>query len=60
MLFVLWLKNEKDVLNKLAKANLFMIGVGAIGCEMLKNFALLNIASDEEGLVKRKENLVFF
>jgi molybdopterin/thiamine biosynthesis adenylyltransferase len=25
--------------------NLFVIGAGAIGCELLKNFAMLNLAS---------------
>jgi ubiquitin-activating enzyme E1 len=40
-----------ELLDKLADAKLFMIGVGAIGCEMLKNFALLNVASSATGLV---------
>jgi molybdopterin/thiamine biosynthesis adenylyltransferase len=32
-----------ELVNKLRKLNLFMVGCGAIGCELLKNFAMLNI-----------------
>ena len=32
---------------KLKKLNLFMIGAGALGCEYLKNFALMGISQDE-------------
>ena len=31
------------MVEKLANANLFMVGAGAIGCELLKNFAMLGI-----------------
>jgi ubiquitin-activating enzyme E1-like protein 2 len=34
-----------------ATSRLFMVGVGAIGCELLKNFALLGIATAGDGLV---------
>lgn len=32
-----------ELVNKLRKLRLFMVGCGAIGCELLKNFAMLNI-----------------
>jgi molybdopterin/thiamine biosynthesis adenylyltransferase len=31
------------MIEKLANTNLFMVGAGAIGCELLKNFAMLGI-----------------
>ncbi|XP_039269540.2 ubiquitin-like modifier-activating enzyme 6 [Styela clava] len=31
---------------RLAKLNIFMVGCGAIGCEMLKNFALLGVSTE--------------
>ena len=34
-------------LEKLKKSKIFMVGCGAIGCEMLKNYALLGIACDQ-------------
>ena len=34
-----------DVQDKLAKLNIFMPGVGAIGCEILKNMALMGIST---------------
>ncbi|KAM7543298.1 hypothetical protein Aperf_G00000013701 [Anoplocephala perfoliata] len=34
-------------MEKLAKASAFMVGCGAIGCELLKNLALLGFASDD-------------
>ncbi|XP_043826790.1 ubiquitin-like modifier-activating enzyme 6 [Dromiciops gliroides] len=37
---------------KLQNLNIFLIGCGAIGCEMLKNFALLGVGTGrEEGMV---------
>jgi len=33
----------QDMIDKLAHANLFMIGAGAIGCELLKNYAMLGV-----------------
>lgn len=37
---------------KLHSLNVFLVGCGAIGCEMLKNFALLGVGTDRErGLV---------
>ena len=32
-----------ELASKLEEVNLFMVGCGAIGCELLKNFAMLNI-----------------
>lgn len=47
-------------LYKLFKTKLFMVGCGAIGCEMLKNYALLGIASNsipnENGLITITDN----
>ena len=37
----------KDVQNKLNSLNIFVIGAGAIGCEYLKNFAMMGISSKE-------------
>jgi molybdopterin/thiamine biosynthesis adenylyltransferase len=33
----------QPIIEKLANTNLFMVGAGAIGCELLKNFAMLGI-----------------
>ena len=35
----------KDVQNKLSSFNIFLVGAGAIGCEYLKNFAMMGISS---------------
>ena len=40
-----------DVVDRLADLKLFMVGCGAIGCEMMKNYALLGIASTDKGKV---------
>jgi molybdopterin/thiamine biosynthesis adenylyltransferase len=31
------------MIEKIASTNLFMIGAGAIGCELLKNYAMLGV-----------------
>ena len=36
---------------KVARVKLFMVGAGAIGCELLKNYAMCGIASHEDGLI---------
>lgn len=36
---------------KLCDVKTFMVGCGALGCELLKNFALLGLCSGENGLV---------
>ena len=33
------------MINKLAYMNLFMVGAGAIGCELLKNYAMLGVGT---------------
>jgi len=43
-------------LEKLAGAKTFMVGCGALGCEFLKNFALLGVATGPEGLVTVTDN----
>jgi ubiquitin-activating enzyme E1 len=41
----------EPLVQTLATSRLFMVGVGAIGCELLKNFALLGVATAGDGLV---------
>ncbi|XP_059826118.1 ubiquitin-like modifier-activating enzyme 6 isoform X1 [Hypanus sabinus] len=42
----------QSICQKLSNLNVFMVGCGAIGCEMLKNFALLGIGTaSEQGMV---------
>lgn len=36
---------------KLQKLNLFLVGAGALGCEFLKNFALMGIATLDSGVI---------
>ena len=43
----------QDLQNKLSNLNIFMIGAGALGCEYLKNFALIGISTSDN-----KENKV--
>lgn len=43
-----------DLTEKLAYTNLFMVGAGAIGCELLKNYAMLGIGTGSE--VKSEED----
>ena len=33
----------QDIIDKLAHTKLFMVGAGAIGCELLKNYAMLGV-----------------
>lgn len=35
----------QDLLDKLAKTKLFMVGAGAIGCELLKNYAMCGVGT---------------
>ncbi|XP_078589545.1 ubiquitin-like modifier-activating enzyme 6 [Branchiostoma floridae x Branchiostoma japonicum] len=46
----------EELLKKLASLKLFMVGCGAIGCEMLKNYALMGIASAENGMITITDN----
>lgn len=46
----------EDLLEKLARLRLFMVGCGAIGCEMLKNYAMLGVGRKPNGLVTITDN----
>jgi len=35
----------QDVVDKLNYTKLFMVGAGAIGCELLKNFAMMGVGT---------------
>ena len=37
----------EEVQNKLSSLNIFLVGAGAVGCEYLKNFAMMGISSKE-------------
>ena len=39
----------QSLLQKLLDAQVFMVGAGAIGCELLKNYAMLSLASGKNG-----------
>ena len=43
----------QEIQQKLSNLNIFMVGAGALGCEYLKNFALMGISS-----LEKKENKV--
>ncbi|XP_015766357.1 PREDICTED: ubiquitin-like modifier-activating enzyme 6 [Acropora digitifera] len=45
---------------KLANLRLFMVGCGAIGCELLKNFALLGISTGQTGMVFARLSSCFY
>lgn len=38
----------EDMVDQLAYTNLFMVGAGAIGCELLKNYAMLGVGTGKE------------
>ena len=38
-----------DLFSKLSQIKIFMVGVGAIGCELLKNFAMIGLGSASNG-----------
>ncbi|XP_073242373.1 ubiquitin-like modifier-activating enzyme 6 [Porites lutea] len=46
----------EELHSKLANLRLFMVGCGAIGCELLKNFALLGIAGGANGMMTITDN----
>ena len=46
----------EKTLVKLKSAKVFMVGCGAIGCEMLKNYAQLGIACDSQGSLTITDN----
>eukprot|EP01059_Diplonema_ambulator_P004685 TRINITY_DN1439_c0_g1_i1.p1 TRINITY_DN1439_c0_g1~~TRINITY_DN1439_c0_g1_i1.p1 ORF type:complete len:1077 (+),score=471.75 TRINITY_DN1439_c0_g1_i1:48-3278(+) len=41
----------KDIQEKLAKLNLFLVGSGALGCEFLKNFALMGCCTADSSKI---------
>lgn len=38
-----------DLLEKVRNSKLFMVGCGAIGCELLKNFAMIGVGTGKDG-----------
>jgi len=46
----------KEVLDNLKKQKVFIVGAGALGCELLKCFALLGIGTDPKGKVAITDN----
>jgi ubiquitin-activating enzyme E1 len=40
-----------DFQRKLGDAKLFLVGAGALGCEFLKNFAMMGVAAGENGIL---------
>lgn len=38
----------EELVQKLAYTKLFMVGAGAIGCELLKNYAMLGVGTGKE------------
>eukprot|EP00117_Sycon_ciliatum_P049202 scpid34613/ scgid34922/ Ubiquitin-like modifier-activating enzyme 6; Monocyte protein 4; Ubiquitin-activating enzyme E1-like protein 2 len=44
------------VVDKLSNLRLFMVGCGAIGCEMLKNYAMLGVGHASQGLITITDN----
>ncbi|CAM9195899.1 unnamed protein product [Laminaria digitata] len=47
---------EKFVREKIMNAKTFMVGCGALGCEFLKNFALIGLACGEDGMITVTDN----
>ena len=41
----------KDYQQKIANSKVFLVGAGAIGCEMLKNWAMMGLGSGPEGKI---------
>ncbi|KAL7995721.1 putative ubiquitin/SUMO-activating enzyme E1, ubiquitin-activating enzyme E1 [Plasmopara halstedii] len=41
----------RKVQEKIKSLNIFLVGAGAIGCEMLKNWAMMGVASDKDGII---------
>lgn len=40
-----------DFVQKLKELNVFLVGAGAIGCEMLKNWSLMGVATANNGMI---------
>lgn len=45
-----------DFQKKIANSKVFLVGSGAIGCEMLKNWALLGLGSGSDGYIVVTDN----
>lgn len=45
----------EDMIQKLAETKLFMVGAGAIGCELLKNYAMLGVGCAKKDEAKGKK-----
>ncbi|KAL4450533.1 hypothetical protein ABPG77_000889, partial [Micractinium sp. CCAP 211/92] len=41
----------RSLQQKMESLNIFLVGAGALGCEFLKNFALMGVACGEQGLL---------
>lgn len=41
-----------DLLEKIEHTRLFMVGAGAIGCELLKNYAMMGVGTGKENKAK--------
>jgi ubiquitin-activating enzyme E1 len=46
----------REVQEKLHKQKIFMVGAGALGCELIKAFALMGVGCSKEGLVSCTDN----
>ena len=45
-----------EILEKLQKHRLFLVGAGAFGCEFIKQFALMGIGCSKDGLISCTDN----
>ena len=45
-----------EMMDKIQETKLFMVGAGAIGCELLKNYAMLGVGSQKENKSENKES----
>ena len=48
-----------QLLDVIQNTKLFMIGCGAIGCELLKNYSMLNLGTGKEGLITITGKVIF-
>lgn len=46
----------RDITEKLTKQKIFMVGAGALGCELIKLFALMGVGCSKDGLVSCTDN----
>ena len=46
----------QELQEKLSKVNLFMVGAGALGCELIKAYALMGVGCSQEGKVHVADN----